>query len=85
MLAMLPQFVDPAAGPVALQMLVLGATMKATGLLTLGSVAMGSGAVGGWLARHKCFVAWQERFAGLVMIWLGVRLILGADLRSLAR
>lgn len=76
MLAILPQFADPSVGPVAPQLLVLGATMKGTGLFTLGSVALASGAVGGWLARRPGLVAWQERFGGAVMVALGLRLLL---------
>jgi threonine/homoserine/homoserine lactone efflux protein len=85
MLAILPQFVDPSSGPAVMQLLVLGATMKGTGLLTLGSVALASGAVGGWLARHSGFLAWQERFAGAVMIALGLRLLFAGDARPALR
>lgn len=46
MVAFLPQFVDPEAGPVTLQMLLLGATQKMTGVLVLGTYAIGSGAIG---------------------------------------
>lgn len=82
MLAFLPQFIDGGRGSVAFQFLVFGATMKATGLVTLGTVALGSGTLGGWLARRPAFVAWQERFAGMVMIGLGVRLLLSGDVRA---
>ncbi len=85
MLAILPQFVDPSSGPAGVQLLVLGATMKGTGLLTLGSVALASGAVGGWLSRHSGFLVWQERFAGLVMIALGLRLLFAGDARPALR
>jgi threonine/homoserine/homoserine lactone efflux protein len=85
MLAILPQFVDPSAGPVAPQLLVLGATMKGTGLVTLGSVALASGAAGGWLARHPSLVAWQERFAGAVMVALGLRLLFTGEIRAIGR
>src|SRR5688572_13008807 len=43
MLAFLPQFVDPARDAVAMQLLVLGATQKATGFGVLGLVALASG------------------------------------------
>jgi threonine/homoserine/homoserine lactone efflux protein len=74
MLAILPQFVDSSSGPAGAQLLGLEATMKGTGLLTLGSVALASGAVGGWLSRYGGLLLWQERFAGAVMIALGLRL-----------
>ncbi|WP_245456486.1 LysE family translocator [Mesorhizobium sp. M2A.F.Ca.ET.043.05.1.1] len=78
MLAVLPQFVHPWSGSPALQFIILGATMKITGLVILGAVALTSGAVGGWLARRNSFLVWQERLAGALMIAIGVRLLLTA-------
>ncbi|PRD16926.1 LysE family translocator [Pantoea coffeiphila] len=75
MFAFLPQFVDASAGPVWLQLLVLGSIQKLAGILSLGSVAIASGTFGDWLARHPGFIKWQERFTGLVMIGLGVRML----------
>lgn len=76
MLAFLPQFVDPARGSATAQLLLFGATQKATGFAVLGATALASGAVGGWLAQRPGFVAWQERFAGAVMVVLGLRLLM---------
>ena len=76
MLAFLPQFVDPAHGSVTAQLLIFGATQKVTGFAVLGTAAVASGAVGGWLARRPSLIVWQERFAGAVMIGLGLRLVL---------
>jgi threonine/homoserine/homoserine lactone efflux protein len=76
MLAFLPQFVDPSRGSITVQLLVLGATQKITGLGVLGATALASGAVGGWLAQQSGFLVWQERFAGAMMIVLGLRLIM---------
>jgi threonine/homoserine/homoserine lactone efflux protein len=75
MFAFLPQFVDAAVGPVWLQLLMLGSLQKLAGVLSLGSVAVASGTVGGWLNRWPRLLAWQERFTGLVMIGLGLRLL----------
>ena len=75
MLAFLPQFVDPSRGSVTAQLLLLGATQKATGFAVLGATAMASGAAGGWLARRPGLLAWQERFAGAVIVALGLRLL----------
>lgn len=82
MFAFLPQFVDPAAGPVWSQLLVLGSLQKLAGVLSLGSVAVASGAVGGWLHRWPRLVAWQQRFTGLVMIGLGLRLLVSGNTNS---
>ena len=79
MVAFLPQFVDPAHGPVARQLLVLGAVQKLSGLCVLGTVALVSGTLGGWLARRPGLIAWQERFTGAVMVALGLRLLLAGD------
>jgi threonine/homoserine/homoserine lactone efflux protein len=79
MFAFLPQFVSPNTGSVALQLLVLGLTQKASGLVVQGSVALASGAVGAWLARRPGFLAWQKRFTGLVMVGLGLRMLFAAD------
>jgi threonine/homoserine/homoserine lactone efflux protein len=82
MLAVLPQFAHPSAGSVTLQLLVLGATMKGTGVVVLGSVALLSGTAGGWLARRPGFLVWQERLAGSVLIALGVHLLFADSARS---
>lgn len=76
MFAFLPQFVDPARGPVWAQLLVLGSIQKLTGILSLGSIALASGTIGQWLQRFPKMVAWQEKFTGMVMVGLGVRLFL---------
>jgi threonine/homoserine/homoserine lactone efflux protein len=78
MLAFLPQFVDPAQGSVTVQLLVLGATQKATGLAVLGAAAVASGAAGSFLARRPGFVLWQQRLAGALMIALGLRLVVAS-------
>jgi threonine/homoserine/homoserine lactone efflux protein len=82
MLAVLPQFVHASAGSPALQFLVLGSTMKGTGLLILGAVAVSSGTFGGWLSRNRSFVLWQRRLAGTIMIGLGLRLLFRLALPS---
>jgi threonine/homoserine/homoserine lactone efflux protein len=76
MLSFLPQFVEPARGEVALQLVILGATQKATGFAVLGSTALAAGTARVWLARRARFVRCQERLAGAVMIALGLRLLL---------
>lgn len=82
MLAFLPQFVDPAHGAVAVQLLVLGAVQKLSGMCVLGTVALVSGTLGGWLARRPGLIAWQERFTGSVLVALGLRLLLAGDARA---
>ncbi|MDF7647814.1 LysE family translocator [Erwiniaceae bacterium L1_54_3] len=76
MFAFLPQFVNPAQGPIWLQLLILGTIQKLTGVISLGAVATAAGSIGQWMARHPAVLIWQERFTGLVMILLGARLLL---------
>lgn len=77
MVAFLPQFVDPAAGSVTLQMLALGATQKATGVLVLGSYALAAGTAGAWIRRHPRVGLWQQRMAGCLIVGLGLRMAIG--------
>ncbi|WP_434669468.1 LysE family translocator [Klebsiella sp. B345] len=79
MFAFLPQFVDPGAGPVWLQLLVLGSIQKLAGILSLGSVALASGTFGNWLSKHPAVIKWQERFTGVVMVGLGIRMLLSGS------
>ena len=81
--AFLPQFVDPASGwPVAVQLLLLGVVTKLSNFAVLSTVALGPGTFGRWLARRPALIAWQERFAGVVMVGLGLRMALSGDVRS---
>ncbi|MDB4303598.1 LysE family translocator [Desulfosarcina sp.] len=82
MFAFLPQFVDPSAGPVWFQLLVLGSLQKLAGVVSLGSVAFASGTVGEWLNRWPVMLIWQRRFTGLVMIGLAVRLLLTGNVNA---
>ena len=83
MFAFVPQFVDPAAGPVWLQLLVLGAAQKLSGFVVLGLVALASGSVGRALQRWPRLRVWQPRFTGAVMLALALRLLL-ADASAVA-
>jgi len=83
MLAFLPQFVDPAGGAVGMQMVVLGAIQKTTGLLVLGATALLAGGVGEWLARRPHAVVWQRRVAGSALVALGIGTVLGGNVRAL--
>lgn len=80
--AFLPQFVDPANDwPVTSQLLLLGAITKLSNFAILSTVALGAGTFGGWLAHRPALIVWQNRFAGLVMIGLGLRLAFAGDAR----
>lgn len=68
-LAFLPQFVDPAAGAPALQIMILGATLFALGLLSDMVYAFGAGALSHTLSRHARRL---RHFSGIVYLSLGV-------------
>ncbi|MDP1571872.1 MAG: LysE family translocator [Vicinamibacterales bacterium] len=75
-LAFLPQFVDPARGPAAAQVVVLGLLFNTTGTLVNLGVALLASQATAWLrARHRASVQLQ-RFTGLVFVALGARLAL---------
>ena len=70
-LAFLPQFVDPAQGAVAPQMLVLGAVFTSLGLLSDGTYALAAGTFGRRL-RNARFESRLRRASGVVFVGLGV-------------
>ena len=74
MVAFLPQFVDPHGSSVTLQMLLLGATQKITGVLVLGTYAIASGSLGSWIMTRPRVRLWQQRIAGIFIVGLGLRM-----------
>ncbi|MER9947698.1 LysE family translocator [Mesorhizobium sp. M0047] len=77
MVAFLPQFVDPHGSSITLQLLLLGATQKLTGVLVLGTYAMASGSIGTWIMAHPRVRLWQQRIAGFFIVGLGLRMAFG--------
>ncbi|WP_280940374.1 LysE family translocator [Mesorhizobium sp. LSHC412B00] len=77
MVAFLPQFVDPHGSSVTLQLLLLGATQKMTGVLVLGTYAVASGSIGAWILKRPRVRLWQQRIAGLFIVGLGFRMAFG--------
>jgi threonine/homoserine/homoserine lactone efflux protein len=71
-LAFLPQFVDPARGALHWQILVLGLTFMALGIMSDGMFALVAGAAGGFLRRNRRALRFQRWFAGTSFIGLGV-------------
>jgi threonine/homoserine/homoserine lactone efflux protein len=71
-LAFLPQFVDPARGPVAPQFLSLGALFVALGVCTDSGYALAAGTAGAWLRRNVWFRRFQRYVAGVMYIALGL-------------
>lgn len=74
-LAFLPQFADPARGPLVAQILLLGATFAVAAILVFGSVAFGAGALGRQLARSDRAQRILNRVAGAVFATLAINLL----------
>jgi threonine/homoserine/homoserine lactone efflux protein len=82
LLAFLPQFIDPAAGPVWLQTLVLGSVFSLCALVGDSLVALVSARAGSGLRRRLADPGPLSRAAGLVYIGLGVAAALADGRRS---
>ncbi|WP_343229070.1 LysE family translocator [Rhizobium setariae] len=79
MFTFLPLLVDPSSGRVWLQLFILGSIQKLVGVFSLGGVALASGTVGQLLHRWTKLLVWQERFTGIVLLGLGVRLLFSGN------
>ena len=73
-LAFLPQFVNPKAGVVAVQIAVLGLIFNTGGTFVNLAVALAAGRMGDRLRRSKRAARLQRWFAGTVFVGLGARL-----------
>ncbi len=72
--AVLPQFVDPSAGSVALQLLTLGAIFCTIALVCDGIWALAAGAARSWLVRSPRRLEAIGGTGGIVMVGLGAGL-----------
>jgi threonine/homoserine/homoserine lactone efflux protein len=72
--AVLPQFVDPSAGSVALQLLTLGAVFCLIALVCDGTWALAAGAARAWLVRSPRRLEAIGGAGGLVIVGLGAGL-----------
>ena len=75
-LAFLPQFVDPAAGSVALQLSLLGVVFVGLGLLSTVVFAVSAGGIGRFVRQHPAVLRWQGKVVGSLYCALGIRLAL---------
>lgn len=77
-LAFLPQFVDTARGPVALQVLTLGAVFILATLLAFGLITYLAGTLGQWLRRSPGVQTGMNRATAVVFAGLALRLATSA-------
>ena len=75
-LAFLPQFADPANGPIAAQMLGLGLIFDFNGTLVCLGYALVASQLGDWLKSRYDLSTWINRVTGGLFIALGLRLAL---------
>jgi threonine/homoserine/homoserine lactone efflux protein len=80
-LAFLPQFVDPSAGPVAPQMLVLGTLLVGLGVVSDGTYALLAAGAGRRLRSAAATRRLLERVSGGVFVGLGVVAALAGEPR----
>lgn len=66
--AFLPQFTDPAIGPVWRQTLVLAVISKMVGFAVYVGLAAGASSIRKWLVRNAWFMRIQEEILGAVML-----------------
>ena len=74
-LAFFPQFVRPAQGHPAMQMMILGLTFVVLTMFGFGLVALGAGALNSRLAARPALSIWLHKGAGAILMLLGLRLI----------
>jgi threonine/homoserine/homoserine lactone efflux protein len=70
-LAFLPQFVNPSRGPLALQIVVLGACFILLGIMSDGGYALLAGTIAGRIRRTKRARRRLDRASGVVYLGLG--------------
>jgi len=73
-LAFLPQFAEPARGPVALQILMLGSLFILATLIIFGSIVLLAGSLGQWLNRSARVQKALNWLAGAVFVGLALKL-----------
>ena len=73
-LAFLPQFADPARGPVWMQILLLGGLFILATIVVFGAIAMLAGTLGHWLNRSPNAQKVLNKVAGTVFLGLALKL-----------
>jgi len=71
-LAFLPQFVDPSAGSMTLQLLLLGGTFVTIAIVTDSMYALLASTTADWLKKNQSFLRAEKYLAGSAYIGLGL-------------
>ncbi len=75
-LAFLPQFADPARGPLAPQIALLGIIFAVNGTVVCIAYALAASWLGAWLKSRYGVARWLNRAMGALFIGLGLKLAL---------
>lgn len=70
--AFLPQFINPAKGHVALQILVLGLIFSCMATISDGAYALAAGSIGKLIKNNPYYIRMQSIITGLIYIGLGL-------------
>lgn len=81
--AFLPQFTDPAHGPVWTQMLALAVTSKMLGLVSGSVIGYGASRIRAWLTRNTWFMQAQNRVLGVSMLAIAAYMLMSQNPPSL--
>ena len=77
-LSFLPQFIDPAAGQVQWQLLMLGLWFAVQGTFVLLLIALVVAKTSNFIKQNPTFWMIQEKITGLILVGLGVKLVLSS-------
>ena len=78
-LAFLPQFVEPARGNLASQIVFLGLLFAALGFVTDGCYAFLAGTAGKWLRRSRRYLEIERYVSGTLFIGLGLTAVFAGN------
>jgi len=75
-IALLPQFIDPLAGPAAPQFLLLGMIVTLSAIPCDLFVTFFANKAAGWLQGNESAQRWQDRLSGSILTALGLYVLL---------
>lgn len=83
-LALIPQFIDPAAGNIVAQGFQLGAIQILVGVAVNGAIILAAGSIATFLQRKPAWMRWQKWVTGTLLGAIGVRLAIDAPAPAVA-
>ena len=74
-LSLLPQFIDPAAGSILLQSIILGSAQIVISITVNAGIIFTAGSIAGFLGRRPAWLSLQRWLMGIVLAALAVRML----------